>query len=788
MRIHFGSLAITLIAFLLCPYLPVSAQIVDPVFSSPDIFRAGTVSIIRQAAKGKIYVAGSFTHSGEREIGNLVRLTPGGFHDTSFNPDLPKGERITAFDVLPNGNVVVGTSSGNLNRNCQVHVLAVDGRKIKVIESDKWRQGIPCIKALPDNRFLVSGDESLTMFTRQLNFDNTFAPNFDTDAPLFDIELQGSKLIVNGDFGKLGPDRDHAVRADLLARVNLDGTIDTTFKFDLSGYPAYGVSLQPDGKIILDNAGVNEVIRLHPDGSRDNSFDYHVAGGSVTSFYNNGKLTIQTRDRVLRLMEDGSEDPSFHPISISADTRITVLPDQSIITGNDPSTRFRMAKYDATGNPTNSYKAQLLQPGQIHSMIMDGNSHVIAGDFIKVNETLVFNVAKLHSTGKVDKSFVVNETHGVVKQVGNYRGNILLATGSDLIRLDRYGKVDPTFNFQAFADLNGVRKFIIQKDGKILVGGTASGNIYRLNQNGSHDPSFDTGTGFRYSVYNKSVPEYDFDLDVNSGKVVYYGLFDSYNGAPKKMLVRLNADGSLDNSFNQASQGSGGVPSKVKILRGGEVLVAGQTYFYNGYEIPDAVFKVNSEGLIDETFLSNYYGQIEYNISFIQVFRGRILLAENQFYSGFTNYVIDSSGNRDDSFSFPANITIDHLNNYFSPDDTRLFVLGNVFVNGELQSITKLIYNDQPLLAATPAIAFKDAGSPEPKKTSFYPNPATNVLNISSSQRSDVLIYTLQGELKLSASVNGQDGQVDVNALPPGRYVLQIKSGDRTTREHLLKE
>jgi len=421
-------------------------------------------------------------------------------------------------------------------------------------------------------------------------------------------------------------------------------------------------------------------------------------------------------------------------------------------------------------------------------MVMDGNSHVIAGDFVKVNETLIYNVAKLHSTGKVDKSFVVNENQGVVKQVGNYRGNILLATGSDLIRLDRYGKVDPAFNFEPFGDLNGVRKFIIQKDGKILAGGSASGNIYRLNQNGSHDPSFDTGTGFSYSIYNASSPEYDFDLDWNSGKVIYYGLFDSFNGLTKKMLVRLNADGSLDNSFNQAAHGRGTNPSKVKILPSGEVLVAGQVYVYNGYIIPHSVFKVDSQGLLDETFLSNYYGHIEYNINFIQPFRGRILLAENQFYTGFANYVIDSSGNRDDTFSFPANITIDHLNNYFSPDDTRLFVLGNVFVNGKLQSITKLIYNDQPLLAATPAIAFTNAISPEGKKTSFYPNPATNVLNISSSQRSDILIYTLQGELKLSASVNGEGEQIDVKALPPGRYVLQIKSGDRTTREHFLKE
>jgi uncharacterized delta-60 repeat protein len=790
MKIHFGSLASTVVvAFLLCPNVPLSAQIVDPAFSSPAIFRPGTVSILRQAAKGKLYVAGSFTHSGEREIGNLVRLTPGGFLDTSFNPELPKGERITAFDVLPNGNVVVGTSSGDFNRNCQVHVLAVDGRKLKVLESDKWHYGIPYIKALPDNRFLVSGDASLTLFTRQFNVDNTFAPDFYSDAPLGDIELQGSKIIVAGDFGEIGPDRDHLIRRTQLARINLDGTIDPTFDFNLELYLVSGTSVQPDGKIILDyTADVNQVIRLHPDGSRDESFHYNVSGGAITSFYNNGKITLQTRDRILRLTEDGSEDPSFHPISISADTRMTVLPDQSIITGNDGNARFGMAKYDPAGNPTNAYKAQLLQPGQVYSMIMDGNSHVIAGDFVKVNETVIYNVAKLHSTGKVDKSFVENENHGVVKQVGNYRGNILLATGSDLIRLDRYGKVDPAFNFQPFLDLNSVRKFIIQKDGKILVGGTATGNIYRLNQNGSYDASFNTGTGFRYSVYNASVPEYDFDLDWNSGKIIYYGLFDSFDGAARKLLVRLNADGSLDTSFNQASQGSGGSPSKVKILPNGEVLAAGRTYVYNGYEIPYAVFKVNSQGILDETFLSNYYGQIEYNINFVQAFRGRILLAENQFYSGFTSYVVDSSGKRDDTFSFPANITIDYLNNYFSPDDTRLFVLGNVFVNGKLQSITKLIFNDQTLLAATQATAFSDGISPEPGKTSFYPNPATHMLNISTSQRSEVMIYSLLGEMKLSTSVNGQDEQIDVKALPPGRYVIQIKSGGRTTREHLLKE
>src|SRR5437867_3327797 len=89
----------------------------------------------------------------------------------------------------------------------------------------------------------------------------------------------------------------------------------------------------------------------------------------------------------------------------------------------------------------------------------------------------------------------------------------------------------------------------LQLDGKLVIGGqfttfngTNRSRIARLNADGSLDLSFDPGTGADGDVYAVAVKE--------DGKVVIGGGFTSVNGVPNRYVARLLANGMVDTTFN----------------------------------------------------------------------------------------------------------------------------------------------------------------------------------------------------------------------------------------------
>lgn len=117
------------------------------------------------------------------------------------------------------------------------------------------------------------------------------------------------------------------------------------------------------------------------------------------------------------------------------------------------------------------------------------------------------------------------------------------------------GDNDPTFNPTdigfGFGDgaNGGVLTMAIQPDGKIIIGGdfttyngTTRNRIARLNTDGSLDTTFNPGSGASHSIQTMVIQ--------SDGKIIIGGVFTSYNGTARNCIARLNADGSLDATFN----------------------------------------------------------------------------------------------------------------------------------------------------------------------------------------------------------------------------------------------
>lgn len=751
-------------------------QTVDGTFNAVPVFRPGEITIIRPAAKNKVYVAGNFTHHGSHAVKNLVRLTPSGFLDTSFKPEISEGHHIASFDVLPNGNLVVGAGSGDLFGRYYLYLLASDGRKLKLVENEDFRYDIPCIRALPDNRVLVAGFSSIKLYSKLLVPDPTFPSSFYTDAPVDDMEIQGSSVLISGDFSSIGTDPLEPVGK--VVRIGLDGSIDKSFQSNFFSEHITDIAVAEDLTILLSiyENNTSQLVRLKPDGTRDTSFASEFGAVSAPIIYNNSTVTFRSGEHIQRVDMTGSPQPSFTPISIAAFPVAAVLPDNSLLIGNRMEERFGIARFDANGTHVPGYKAQLTKPGIIHSLVTDGNSVVIAGDFVKAGDHLTFNVAKLHSTGNVDKSLTVKENPGIVTQIGSAGwGNFFLAA-SNFVKITRYGQIDPTFAFVPPSDFGTIKKFAIQKDRKVIVGGTGTGNIYRLNRDGSHDHTFNIGSGFENSI--DPYYAYDFDLDPND-KVLYFGLFNSFNGEKRKILVRLNKDGSLDESYNVEAEGSIFSLGKIKSLPDGGAILTGSFVNYNGTQVPHGVLKVDANGNADEDFLSNYNGDRESYMSFIQPLGDAILLAENSFYSGFIHHLVNYSGTADNSFTFPANMEVTILHNLSLTQPDILFVSGDLMVDGSQKQLVKLRLNE-----VAPALLRVDN---ESVRFTFYPNPTKDFMTIQSDAPAKVLIYTQDGTKVISSEMNTGSQTLDLTTLPQGRYVFKAVVGDQTFIRHLVK-
>jgi uncharacterized delta-60 repeat protein len=129
-----------------------------------------------------------------------------------------------------------------------------------------------------------------------------------------------------------------------------------------------------------------------------------------------------------------------------------------------------------------------------------------------------------------------------------------------LMRLDANGYFDPTFSVDGKAtypdfSLSNAIAVAVAPDGKILVGGDAVGSdgtsdfrIFRTMENGDIDPAF--GTNGAITINMASLQEESLCcLTVQSdGKILAGGFTGTLNNR-RAILIRLNENGSLDNTF-----------------------------------------------------------------------------------------------------------------------------------------------------------------------------------------------------------------------------------------------
>lgn len=243
------------------------------------------------------------------------------------------------------------------------------------------------------------------------------------------------------------------------------------------------------------------------------------------------------------------------------------------------------------------------------------------------------------------------------------------------------GELDPTFGAGGFAitqDLQGGTNIAIMPDDRIvMVGGYSQFNIIRLMPDGTLDPTF--GAAGVASVDFGLQNDYPYDVAVQpDGKIVVIGVIDGPSSTNDQAVgvTRLNADGTLDNTFN----GTGKLvfdfedtinhPNAVALQDDGKILIAGYTGASATADF--AVARLNPDGSFDTTFDTD--GKVRINVQGDDRARAMAIAPDGKIIVGGMSYPV---GVNNCGFAAIRLLTDGSLDNTFSTDGRALAKIGS---------------------------------------------------------------------------------------------------------------
>ena len=149
-----------------------------------------------------------------------------------------------------------------------------------------------------------------------------------------------------------------------------------------------------------------------------------------------------------------------------------------------------------------------------------------------------------------------------------------------------------------------VTSVIINSDDSMYVSGTfnkfndnnVSGGIIKLFANGRVDNSFNLGGLGQYTTAGLAAIQ-------PNGKLLVLGTFSSWNGTPfgyTRTMLRLESNGTLDNSFVTPPMNYN--ISQIKLLANGNILCIGGFYNVNGDVNLKRIMRLLPDGSVDTSF------------------------------------------------------------------------------------------------------------------------------------------------------------------------------------------
>jgi uncharacterized delta-60 repeat protein len=334
-------------------------------------------------------------------------------------------------------------------------------------------------------------------------------------------------------------------------------------------------------------------------------------------------------------------------------TSMQVQPDGKIVVGgrikgeedfdgNPFTVSFFLARYhpngtlDASFGTNGKIVAPITPGGEIVSedIALQPDGKIVPVGHSNIGFAINFAINRYNSDGTLDASFgtggrvvtpegyaneVAVQADGkiVVVGFGSFDG---LGTGFAVIRYNTNGSLDTSFgrggkvHTRFSTNIDGANAVMLQPDGKIVAAGlnissvneTYSFALARYNANGSLDSGFGVGGKVVHTLPNGSAILNDAVLQPD-GRIVVVGR--GFANLPVSVIVRYNANGSVDTSFAQngifTTEGNFDVSRGIALQSDGKLVAFGSARTDFTFNSRFAVARLNPNGTPDTSFGTN---------------------------------------------------------------------------------------------------------------------------------------------------------------------------------------
>ncbi|MFN0078128.1 MAG: IPT/TIG domain-containing protein [Prosthecobacter sp.] len=672
------------------------------------------VSSVAVQADGRILLGGWFTSVNGTVRNRIARVEPDGTLDTSFNPNA--NDTISSVAVQADGQILLGgnfTTMGGTVRNRIARVAATG--TLDAGFNPNVNDGVNSVVVQADGQILLGGwftsvDGTVRNRIARVAADGTldavFNPN--ADGVIFSVAVQtDGRIQLGGLFTTMG-----GTGRNLFAQLLNDpatqtlSAVDTTqalwtrggstpdvsrvtFELSTNGGATYtpltGIATRVGNSanwqlygLSLPNSG-----QLRSRGRTAGGFDNGSSGlvEQVASF--SGLVTPAVTVTGINPTRGSTLGGSSVTISGTGFTGTTVVTfggtaassftveSDTEITATTPAHAAGTVNVEVAapaGTNANTLYTYVIPPtvtpNTIH-LASTATRLVISGaNFSPTpgNNTVVFTPA---GTGNVTAATATSLTvtglsgltlgalNAVVTSSGLHSGTAVeVAT----VVAPRPGDLDP---LDANVIGSSVVATAVQPDGKTIIAGKFSSvlgqprnNIARLNANGTLDAGFDPDARFFGTGAFGNVSTVAVQAD---GKILLGGSFTSIGGTTRNHIARVEADGTLDTSFNPNANNS---VSSVAVQADGQILLGG-SFTTVGGTTRNYIARVKADGTLDTSFNPNANNAV---LSLAVQADGQILLGGFFSIVGGTGRIsiarVASDGTLDADFNPTANDSV----------------------------------------------------------------------------------------------------------------------------------
>jgi uncharacterized delta-60 repeat protein len=512
-------------------------------------------------------------------------------------------------------------------------------------------------------------DFAVARYKTDGSFDSSFGVNgiqvsdFGHTSVATCLAIQSDGKIVVAGYVNSVPLGPVGLAAIEIARYNIDGSLDLSVSSNFyDGNPmydpsqrAYSIAVQSDGKIVL---GI--IVSLAP-APRGALVRYKTGGSLDSTFNTTGLLPLNF-------------DMPVNSVAIQSDGKI--LAGTSVDNGTNKD--FAVERVNSDGTPDNTFDADAIQTvdfsgnnDTLNAITLQSDGQIILAGFTSDGTHSNFAVARLNTDGSPDNSFNSNG-----KQVTDF------GSSSD----------------------DYINAITIQSDGKLVATGYTNDGVHtylaasRYNANGTPDNSFD-GDGVAITDFGSTRDIARGLVVQGDGKILLAGSAGDSIG-----IVRYNADGTLDNTFNGSGKlitavGSVDSASSIALEPDGKIVVGGNSLLrLNSNGTPDVTF--NGTGIVTPSF--------GFNALVIQN-DGKIIIAGGGVSGIIARY--NSDGSTDNAFGNDGN----GIQSFYSPDPYFLYLKSiKIQADGKIVAAGYQEYNYRGIRASFLLVRLNADGTHDP--------------------------------------------------------------------------